>query len=267
MHHHRQALAAQLLGSTTQGQKQGTDPVHHAPAAGILLILLRPPLPITGGARCPKLPLALCPRLWDQRHIPMHDTDDVAIWGAGIARREHWPKWLLMAACTLGATSVAGPNTISKSVLARLGLGTASGLLVGMYLALEVVPGQELLQALLVAASMLVVAFIALVLAPLAKAPAILPFLGVLWAGTFAATMLLQSALTPPDLGATMRLFPDNILLAEAEREASVRSSLLGVFAAHSLLLAFTLKLKMSAALRSSDGRGQQVGGEAAGMS
>lgn len=59
---------------------------------GLLLALLQPPLPLRGGARCPKLPLSLCPRLWDERHVPMHSAEDVEVWGTGLARREHWPR-------------------------------------------------------------------------------------------------------------------------------------------------------------------------------
>jgi hypothetical protein len=48
-----------------------------------LLVLLRPPLPIRGGAECPPgLPLGLCPRLWDAGHVPAHEQDDVSVWGA-----------------------------------------------------------------------------------------------------------------------------------------------------------------------------------------
>lgn len=44
-----------------------------------------------GGAKCPKLPLALCPRLWDETHIPARDEEDAAIYGSGLARRHNWP--------------------------------------------------------------------------------------------------------------------------------------------------------------------------------
>lgn len=47
--------------------------------SGVVLIFLQPPMPIRGGSRCPKLPLSLCPRLWDERHIPMHGTEDVEV--------------------------------------------------------------------------------------------------------------------------------------------------------------------------------------------
>lgn len=46
-----------------------------------LLALLRPPLPVGGGAECPDLPFGLCPRLWDKAHVPEHEEDDVSIWG------------------------------------------------------------------------------------------------------------------------------------------------------------------------------------------
>lgn len=64
-------------------------------AAGLLLALLQPPVPMTGGARCPKLPLSLCPRLWDERHVPLVDAEDVEVWGLGLARKDHWPRWVV----------------------------------------------------------------------------------------------------------------------------------------------------------------------------
>ena len=42
------------------------------------------------------LPFGLCPRLWDSGHVPVHEVDDVAIYGSGLGRREHWPAWLLV---------------------------------------------------------------------------------------------------------------------------------------------------------------------------
>ena len=57
-----------------------------------MLVVMQPPLPIRGGARCPQLPLALCPRLWDERHVPLHEVEDVELWGRGMARKDHWPR-------------------------------------------------------------------------------------------------------------------------------------------------------------------------------
>lgn len=76
---------------------------------GALLALLAPPLPRTGGAACPPhLPFALCPRLWDERHVPLQGDDDAAVWGEGLGRREHWPRWLLVAAAALGVAGMTG---------------------------------------------------------------------------------------------------------------------------------------------------------------
>lgn len=113
---------------------------------GLLLAMLQPPLPRVGGAACPQLPFALCPRLWDERHVPMHDADDVAIWGTGLGRREHWPRWLLVVAAGVGLLGMSGVVPGSRTSVVRLLIAAAVGWLVGDYLALEVVPGQWLLQ-------------------------------------------------------------------------------------------------------------------------
>lgn len=103
-------------------------------------------MPIRGGARCPQLPLSLCPRLWDERHIPIHGTEDVEMWGRGLSRKEHWSRWMLVAACLLGAGSATLGGAAVRSVASRLVLAVVSGLLLGSYLALEVVPEQAALQ-------------------------------------------------------------------------------------------------------------------------
>jgi hypothetical protein len=114
--------------------------------SGLLLALLQPPLPRIGGAACPQLPFALCPRLWDERHVPMHGADDVAVWGSGLGRREHWPRWLLVSAAGLGLVGLSGVVPGSRSPLVRLCVGGGVGWLVGNYLALELVPEQAMLQ-------------------------------------------------------------------------------------------------------------------------
>jgi hypothetical protein len=114
--------------------------------SGVLLAMLQPPLPRIGGAACPQLPFALCPRLWDERHVPMHDADDVAVWGSGLGRREHWPRWLLVSAAGVGLVGLSGAVPGSRTPLVRLCVAAAVGWLVGDYLALELVPGQAVLQ-------------------------------------------------------------------------------------------------------------------------
>ena len=72
-----------------------------------MLAVVRPPLPIRGGARCPRLPWHLCPRLWDESHVPAHDADDVNIYGEGAAWREHWGLWLLPPAVLLAVLAAS----------------------------------------------------------------------------------------------------------------------------------------------------------------
>lgn len=170
---------------------------------GMLLVLMEPPLPLAGGARCPPMPLSLslCPRLWDERHVPMHSAEDVEIWGRGLSRRcaaacsactyawvpgslhsgntvcmvqdelfrlmpptaclawvadrEHWPRWLLIAAVVAGMATTGGGNPGAMvpqrspsraGVSGRLAFGAVAGLLVGGYTALELLPDQIPLQ-------------------------------------------------------------------------------------------------------------------------
>eukprot|EP00879_Flechtneria_rotunda_P012843 GHRR01013409.1.p1 GENE.GHRR01013409.1~~GHRR01013409.1.p1 ORF type:complete len:1004 (+),score=317.90 GHRR01013409.1:346-3357(+) len=232
--------------------------------SGLLLAILQPPLPRMGGAACPQLPFALCPRLWDERHVPLHDADDVAVWGSGLGRREHWPRWLLVAAAGIGLLGLSGAVPGSRAPFARLLVGAAVGWLVGDYLALEVMPGQVILQVLVIATSMLVVAFITLLQNPLLGSPSWLPLLAAAWAGAFVVSLVLQTSLPLPDIQRFRRLYPDSALQVESERREAVQASLLGVFAGHALLLAFSLKLKMSAALHQL-GRKQQGAAYSAG--
>jgi hypothetical protein len=76
-------------------------------AAAATLGTVRPPVPIAGGAKCPRFPFALCPRLWDERHVPSHEVDDVTLYGEGLVWREHWALWLLVASIALASCSAA----------------------------------------------------------------------------------------------------------------------------------------------------------------
>lgn len=100
---------------------------------------------VQGGARCPDLPLGLCPRLWDDRHIPARDDDDAAIYGAGLSRRQNWPSWLLVAAGVFALAALGAPQH-KRGVGGRFAAAAAAGVAVGAYIALEFFPGQPPLQ-------------------------------------------------------------------------------------------------------------------------
>ena len=76
-------------------------------AAAATMGTVRPPVPIAGGAKCPRFPFALCPRLWDERHVPSHEVDDVLLYGEGLVWQEHWALWLLVASIALAGGSAA----------------------------------------------------------------------------------------------------------------------------------------------------------------
>ncbi|KXZ48748.1 hypothetical protein GPECTOR_25g332 [Gonium pectorale] len=271
-------LASHCYGGLLSGGRLGRF-VAGLALLGCLMALLQPPMPLAGGARCPRLPLALCPRLWDERHVPMHSAEDVEVWGRGLSRREHWPRWLLIAAVVAGmvagAGAAGGPGSLlapprKRSVAGRLLVGVGAGLLVGGYTALELLPDQVPLQVLVTASSVLAVLFVLLLAQPGAGGQLTLPGLALLWAVASGLALLLHAELPVPSVRANSRLFPDSKVQVEAEIYRATKASLLAVVAAHALLMAFALKLKMSAALRrraaAVAGRDQANGGGAGGQ-
>jgi hypothetical protein len=129
----------------------------------------------------------------------MHDSDDVAVWGSGLGRKEHWPRWLLIAAAGVGMLGLAGVGPGMRTSGMRVLIGLSAGGLVGEFLALEVVPNQPVLQMLVIGSSVLVVGFCTLLQNPLLGSPTWLPGVGVTWMVMFVATMSLQASLPLPE--------------------------------------------------------------------
>jgi len=216
---------------------------------GLLLILLRPPLPIKGGAECPKLPLALCPRLWDASHTPEHEQDDVAVYGDGLRRREHWPLWFVVAASfsgILASTSAIRENVMFAPV--RLIQGGVAGLLVGGYMALEFFPGMYQAQVVAVA-SCVVVAFIVVFLSVPSRGSAVLlPLFGLAWLASLPfALFVLELSSLPPLPADMVRLHPDVAegFLLDQLRRSTVRTYLISSVAAQALIISFAGKLRL----------------------
>lgn len=219
---------------------------------GLLLILLRPPLPIKGGGECPQLPLALCPRLWDASHTPEHEMDDVAVYGDGLRRREHWPLWLVVAASfsgILASTSAIRANALFAPI--RLIQGGVAGLLVGGYMALEFFPGMYQVQV-LAAASCVVVAFIVVFLSVPSKGSAVLlPFFGLAWLASLPlALFVLELSSLPPLPPDMVRLHPDMAEGLELDRlrRSTTRMYFISSMAAQALMISFAGKLRLGRA-------------------
>ena len=68
---------------------------------------------LQGGMGCPELPFGFCPRLWDLQHIPGTEEDDAAIYSEALARRRHWPRWLIIVRVHALACKVSMCSNIS----------------------------------------------------------------------------------------------------------------------------------------------------------
>lgn len=102
---------------------------------------------VQGFATCPNLPFGLCPRLWDEAHKPEANEDDASLYGSDSAGRNPAATWLLVAAALLGLAGLvpsggySSRNPSRTCVVVGL-LGSA----VGLYLGLELFPGQAIVQ-------------------------------------------------------------------------------------------------------------------------
>lgn len=225
-------------------------------ALGLLLVLLRPPLPIKGGAECPKLPLALCPRLWDASHTPEHEVDDVAVYGDGLRRREHWPLWLLVIASFFGmlAATSSIPKGSSYAPM-RLIQAAMSGVLVGGYMSWEFFPGMVQVQAIILTSALLISFSLVLLSVPSKGSASLIPVLGVAWIASFPAALVVLAMTPLPSLPRDMhRLHPDVAegYMLQQLRYSSIQTLAVACFAVESLILSFACKLRLGSTQRKS---------------
>jgi hypothetical protein len=238
-----------LVSRYYKGLQQAKRALLLTAAAGLLLMLLRPPLPVSGGAECPKMPFGLCPRLWNERHAPQHEEDDVSIYGDGLRRREHWPLWLLAGAAFSGLVAATSPSA-RQIEPSRLGEAAIAAFLVAGYMALEFFPGMPLVQAVIGSSALLAALAVVLIQVPSKSGKILLPVIILAWLGLLPGALMAQVVSSLPPLPAEAhRLLPDYAegLEIEEERKIAVKSAIFASFAAESLLLAFALKLRVSA--------------------
>ena len=243
-------------------------------ASGLVIALVRPPMSITGGARCPRLPFELCPRLWDADHRPSHEVDDVSIYGDLVKRREHWPKWLLVVSVVSGLATlgIGGGRRGSRrqptggamgSALPRLVLALVSGCGIGAYMSLELFPDYKLMQFVVGGTTAVCILVLALVFgSPGAGGGA----LTVFWALVCGLPATLGLCfLFPPQ-----RPYSDDVRLyvdVERDLEADARVSVLMAHMVYMLVIAFSIKLKITqGGATSMGGRGDPRKGPAGPM-
>ena len=209
--------------------------------AGAVLALVQPPFPRTGGAYCPRLPFQLCPRLWNEGHVPEHEQDDVDIYGELLGTRSHWAKWLLVAAVVAG---VGGLSTrpAREGLASRLALSAGAGGCVGFYAALELFPAQPVLQLVVGLGTVLTAVFMVFLYVPSRKGPGFVPLIFWGLVALLPTSLVLQTALPPPVSAEVDRVFPD---IARDLKEEE-RAALLLCFACAFFLIAFTIKVKVA---------------------
>jgi len=100
-----------------------------------------------GFAVCPNLPFGLCPRLWDEEHMPEADEDDARLYGSDETGSNPGAAWLLVLAGIIGLAALvpSGGNTAAKRSR-TCGAAALLGINVGLYLALQLFPNQNLIQ-------------------------------------------------------------------------------------------------------------------------
>ncbi len=100
-----------------------------------------------GFAVCPNLPFGLCPRLWDEEHMPEADEDDARLYGSDETGSNPGAAWLLVLAGIIGLAALvpSGGNTAAKRSR-TCGAAALLGVNVGLYLALQLFPNQNLIQ-------------------------------------------------------------------------------------------------------------------------
>ena len=100
-----------------------------------------------GFAVCPNLPLGLCPRLWDEAHMPEADQDDASLYGTDSAGSNASAAWLLMLAGVISLAMLVPAGSTTAGRRSRVcGSAALLGLIIGLYLALQLFPAQLLLQ-------------------------------------------------------------------------------------------------------------------------
>ena len=115
----RRSIRAQAVAVNVQVLKRY---LFLALAAAAMLAVIKPPFPVTGGPKCPRLPFHWCPRLWDETHVPMSTVDDINLYGEGTSWREHWALWALMKGivlAVLSATSKHGGALSPRRLITR----------------------------------------------------------------------------------------------------------------------------------------------------
>lgn len=205
-------------------------------ATGLLLILMQPPIPLSW------------PYQSDVIKAARHSTDDISIYGF-MASKPTWPSWLLIAAFLLTLAAFLSIIPIKYIVELRTFYSISVGIALGIYISAEYFLQAAILHALIVITMVCASVFAVFTHFPSASSTKVLPWIFALLVALFPVTYLLEgqvrvkSILAESEVGNTGE---DGNKLTALLAVEGARTSLLGLYAAISMLIALEIKFELA---------------------
>lgn len=198
-------------------------------SVGLLLTLMQPPVPEAWTF------------WWDKAHMPERSADSLSIYGAA-AETPTWPTWLLIVTITISLAALTSAIPIQDVVELRLVYAVGMGVSTGVYLCAQYFLQAAILHVLLVAAMVCASVFLVFTHLPSATSPRLLPWVFAILVGLCPVIYLAEGQLrfrTGDRAGSE-----DNYITLFALEGSRV--SLLGLYAAIFMAIAFEIKLKLA---------------------
>lgn len=202
-------------------------------AVGVLFTFMQPPVPEAWTF------------WWDKAHMPERSLDSVAIYGA-LASKPSWPTWLLLGTIIASLAALTSALPIQNLVELRMFYAIGMGISVGVYLCAQYFLQAVLLHVLLVGAMVCASVFLVFTHLPSASSPRFLPWVFSLLVALCPVIYLAEGQLR---YQAGERDGNEERFIAWLALEGS-RVSLLGLYAAIFMAIAFEIKLKLASFVR-----------------
>ncbi|GKU92934.1 hypothetical protein SLEP1_g6588 [Rubroshorea leprosula] len=209
-------------------------------AAGLLLILMQPPIPLSWAYGSDLIKAA------------RQSADDISIYGF-MASKPMWPSWLLILAILLTLASVTSVIPIKYIVELRAVYAIAVGIALGIYISAEFFLQAAVLHALIIVTMVCASVFVVFTHFPSASSTKLLPWIFALLVALFPVTYLLEgqvrikSLLGDSGLG---EMDEEDRKLTTLLAVEGARTSLLGLYAAIFMLIALEIKFELASLMR-----------------
>uniref|UniRef100_A0A1D1ZJZ2 No exine formation 1 n=1 Tax=Anthurium amnicola TaxID=1678845 RepID=A0A1D1ZJZ2_9ARAE len=202
-------------------------------SAGLLFILLRPPVPLSWAYRSDLIKAA------------HQSADDISIYGV-VVSKPSWPSWLLIATILLTLSAITSTIPIKYIVELRAFYAVGVGITLGIYICAEFFFQSVILYPLLVATTICGCVFVIFTHLPSASSTKILPWVFALLVALFPVTYLLEGQLRAKSIGEGEEVDKFTTLLVVE----GARMSLLGLYAMLFMLIALEIKFELASLMR-----------------